>query len=451
MATSELLTSSGNTFELGFFSTGSTDLYLAICMKNVPTKDIVWVANRDLAFSGSSVILTINGDGNLVIVDGRATYRVSDGGPPSSQNLSATLLESGNLVLRNGSSDLLWQSFDYPLNTFLPGMKLGYNNKTGKVWSLTSWLDQQDPNKGDFELKMDPSKSNGVLLMREKQQDHYGCMRNMPIKCGNGDNKDGFLKMDNVKYPLSLTQQTNPSNLFPSGPQVLISDAITCQESCLNNCSCSAYAYNTSGHCLRWYGDILGLEQLSAKDPNGGTIFIKLAASEFDNGRGANKYLWIIVIPIVLLVFLPASFIVFQRRKSLKNQGEIDDTSQDILLFDVEMSITTSSREFSGSENSGKQKRKDSACPLFNFASVSAATNNFSLENKLGEGGFGPVYKAWELWEGDRGVELMDPKLEDQVSYPMLLRSATNNSNQPSSKPATFSVNNITVSLMEPR
>ncbi|KAK8691247.1 hypothetical protein V6N13_074765 [Hibiscus sabdariffa] len=620
MATSELLTSSGNTFELGFFSTGSTDLYLAIRMKNVPTKDIFWVANRDLAFSGSSVILTINGDGNLVIVDGRTTYRVSDGGPSSSQNLSATLLESGNLVLRNGSSDLLWQSFDYPLNTFLPGMKLGYNNKTGKVWSLTSWLDQQDPNKGDYELKMDPSKSNGVLLMRgteilwssgawigkgftlmpemrlnyifnytmysdenetyfsyslynssiitrfiidvsgyiresvwlENSQQwayiwsqprqfcdtynscgpfsicskdttscrcfrgfypldrqggqHGGCMRNMPIKCGNGDNKDGFLRMENVKYPLSLTQQTNPSNLFPSGPQVLISDATTCQDTCLNNCSCSAYAYNTSGHCLRWYGDILGLEQLSAKDPNGGTIFIKLAAS----GRGANKYLWIITIPIVLLVFLPASIIVFRRTKSLKTKmdvlnmltflpsktGEIDDKSQDILLFDVEMSITTSSREFSGSENSGKQKRKDTTFPLFNFASVSAATNNFSSENKLGEGGFGPVYKAWELWEGDRGVELMDPKLEDQVSYPMLLRyihvallcvqetaadrptmsevvlmlnnehtvlnspkkaafcnarSATNNSNQSSSKPATFSANSITVSLMEPR
>jgi hypothetical protein len=27
--------------------------------------------------------------------------------------------------------------------------------------------------------------------------------------------------------------------------------------------------------------------------------------------------------------------------------------------------------------------------------SVSAATNNFSDVNKLGEGGFGPVYKAW--------------------------------------------------------
>ena len=32
--------------------------------------------------------------------------------------------------------------------------------------------------------------------------------------------------------------------------------------------------------------------------------------------------------------------------------------------------------------------------PLFNFSCISVATDNFSEENKLGEGGFGPVYKV---------------------------------------------------------
>lgn len=32
--------------------------------------------------------------------------------------------------------------------------------------------------------------------------------------------------------------------------------------------------------------------------------------------------------------------------------------------------------------------------PLFNFNCVVIATNNFSEENKLGEGGFGRVYKV---------------------------------------------------------
>ena len=42
-----------------------------------------------------------------------------------------------------------------------------------------------------------------------------------------------------------------------------------------------------------------------------------------------------------------------------------------------------------------KEKNKDGWLPLFSFASVSAATKHFSIESKLGEGGFGPVYKVY--------------------------------------------------------
>ena len=31
---------------------------------------------------------------------------------------------------------------------------------------------------------------------------------------------------------------------------------------------------------------------------------------------------------------------------------------------------------------------------VFSLANIEAATNNFSIENKLGEGGYGPVYKV---------------------------------------------------------
>lgn len=34
--------------------------------------------------------------------------------------------------------------------------------------------------------------------------------------------------------------------------------------------------------------------------------------------------------------------------------------------------------------------------PLFSFSRVAKATAMFSLDNKLGEGGFGPVYKVKE-------------------------------------------------------
>ena len=44
-----------------------------------------------------------------------------------------------------------------------------------------------------------------------------------------------------------------------------------------------------------------------------------------------------------------------------------------------------------GLENDGKRGHDLS---VFKYASIIAATCNFSDENKLGEGGFGPVYKV---------------------------------------------------------
>ena len=39
-------------------------------------------------------------------------------------------------------------------------------------------------------------------------------------------------------------------------------------------------------------------------------------------------------------------------------------------------------------------QREDQELPFFNLATIVAATNNFSSNNKLGEGRFGPVYKV---------------------------------------------------------
>ena len=44
--------------------------------------------------------------------------------------------------------------------------------------------------------------------------------------------------------------------------------------------------------------------------------------------------------------------------------------------------------------NNEKDQATNRELKIFNFQTIAAATDNFSTANKLGEGGFGPVYKV---------------------------------------------------------
>ncbi|KAK2632454.1 hypothetical protein EUGRSUZ_L01528 [Eucalyptus grandis] len=413
---SDTLVSSGGVFELGFFSPGNSSYtYLGIWYKKIEVRTVVWVGNRDLPLTTSSPALAIDG-ANLVILGGRITYKLSDNSV--SGNVSATLLDSGNFVLRGESSEaILWQSFDDPSDTFLPGMKLGYSRKTGKVWVLTSWKNATDPSPGDFSLRIDSESPDEFVILKgasqqwnlfwsqprddchifdfcgsfstcnnrttptcecldgfrtsdaKKRPQHdtsLGCTRRIPLQCeemgyGNGD-EDKFLKMDHVTFPLYY----NPLERISTE---------ACKSACSGDCSCTAYAYDGSGSggCLLWHGDLLNLRQLSEDDPDGKTIFVKLAAYELQNSPEINKTLKIALASAVPLVALVLSTYIFCRWKKKQKAGT-DETSH---------------------KGIGNEKNAEDAwLPLFSFSSVTAATENFSNSNKLGEGGFGPVYKG---------------------------------------------------------
>jgi len=48
----------------------------------------------------------------------------------------------------------------------------------------------------------------------------------------------------------------------------------------------------------------------------------------------------------------------------------------------------------SATEDLEDDLKKGHGLTVFNYTSVMEATNRFSSENKLGQGGFGPVYKV---------------------------------------------------------
>ncbi|CAH8313409.1 unnamed protein product [Eruca vesicaria subsp. sativa] len=68
-------------------------------------------------------------------------------------------------MVPSGSTRVLWQSFDYPTDTLLPGMKLGFNVKTKKRWELRSGLGDTLPVSGSFVFGMDANISNLLTIL----------------------------------------------------------------------------------------------------------------------------------------------------------------------------------------------------------------------------------------------------------------------------------------------
>ena len=164
------LISAGKVFELGFFSPGkSKNRYLGIWYKNTPDI-VVWVANRNNPLSDKNGEFTIR-SGNLVLLNAsRSIVWSSNLTGNIATNPIALLLDSGNLVLKNkdqGISDeviQIWQSFDYPTDTLLAGMKLGWDLNAGLERYLTSWKSVDDPSSGDYTYKMHVNGLPQVVL-----------------------------------------------------------------------------------------------------------------------------------------------------------------------------------------------------------------------------------------------------------------------------------------------
>lgn len=108
------------------------------------------------------MILALLNDTNVVIWSSNTSTPL--------QNLVAQLLDSGNLVVREANDErrdnLVWQSFDYPANTYLPGMKFGWNLVTGFETYISSWRGLNDPATGDFTFRSDPIGFPQILIKR---------------------------------------------------------------------------------------------------------------------------------------------------------------------------------------------------------------------------------------------------------------------------------------------
>ena len=117
----ETLVSDEETFEVGFFSPGtSTRRYLGIWYRNVSPLTVVWVANRENALQNKLGVMKLDENGVIVILSGNNSkiWWSSSTSSKVVKNPIAQLLDYGNLVVRDerdiNEDKFLWQSFDKP-------------------------------------------------------------------------------------------------------------------------------------------------------------------------------------------------------------------------------------------------------------------------------------------------------------------------------------------------
>ncbi|CAG7889236.1 unnamed protein product [Brassica rapa] len=184
-----------------------------------------------------------------------------------------------------------------------------------------------------------------------------GCVRRTELLCqGNstGEDVNVFHPVANIKPPDSY-EFANSLN------------AEECYQSCFHNCSCLAFSYISGIGCLVWNHDLMDAVQFSA---GGELLSIRLARSELD-GNKRKKTIVASTVSLTLFVILGLASFGFWRCRLEDNAHILKDAWRNEL------------------------KPQDvPGLDFFEMNTIQTATNNFSLSNKLGQGGFGSVYKG---------------------------------------------------------
>nr|KAJ0217262.1 hypothetical protein LSAT_V11C300118680 [Lactuca sativa] len=394
------------------------------------------------------------------------------------------LLDDGNLVLRynlsSSSITPIWQSFDHPTHTFLPGGKLGYNKRTNMKQIITSWKSIEDPASGLFSVEIDQTENQYLLLwnrsqvylasgswdgkifssmpeMRSNNVNNFshidnenesyftfsmynstltsrciidvswqqtefplicncltafeprseidwnlsdfsgGCVRKTDFSCSVREQKPGFV----VGYV--------PLNYLPTylENESLELDEPACKRSCSDDCSCDVYGV-ISNKCLLLNSEILNniSSFFVSEDSNSLTIPFNIKVSSSDLANITEK-----INTKVLFSCHPRNrFRIFRSCASLQHwhyilqKGEktrklmylTNSGSRDMNRDYLDLQFQDNGRNVRNLADPGilsAEDRKGIDVPFIDFNTILSATENFSLSNKLGQGGFGPVYK----------------------------------------------------------
>ncbi|XP_027337533.1 G-type lectin S-receptor-like serine/threonine-protein kinase At1g67520 [Abrus precatorius] len=461
LTTTKSLISSSGLITLCFFQLGgSKDFYLGIRLSSRnSSSDYFWIANRDTPIQDPSGYLTIDEHGNMKIISDKGnsnpTIMLYSAEAASNKNntIGAILEDTGNFMLREMNPDgsvkgVLWQSFDHPSDTLIPGMRLGFDRKTGYNCSLTSWRSGVSPLSGSFALGIDPKTNELVMwwtgmIVWSSGKWNNGTFENLQSSLFKSDFSFEYFSNENVTYvkygrnptygwislgslgaivgssgnsysctnryfldgcsmpippkcrdqdSLYLGTWSSYGVMLGNGFKFDEKDNLTnfdCWMKCLNNCSCEAYSYVNQDQtgCEIWSNGTTSFQASDNFMAEGRQIYF------IRTGQGKNiRRIRIIAAICGPLLFIILCFTCIKLWRKRKERAE-KRMKQINPLSSIERNIANSP-DYGEKRKERNDGMTSDDTHRFDFQTILEATANFSPTNKIGEGGYGPVYKG---------------------------------------------------------
>ncbi|KAF4376174.1 hypothetical protein G4B88_004978 [Cannabis sativa] len=371
------LSNSGQ-FAFGFYKQGN-GFAIGIWFDKIKEKTVIWTANRDQQQPlPQSTTLVLNDFANFVSPDQPAA--------------SASLLDSGNFVLYNSDSEIIWQSFENPTE---------YSFCQGKILrqeKIVSAVSESNHSLGTFQLRsIATGISNGIRVTIVEVWD---VKESSSINYCTADNRDKV----SLEEFYEVLWEKNYYSIVPKNSR------IACEQDCLKDCQCEIAVY-TSNTCnklrlpLRYAKpdqrniNVVTMVKVLKQSSETTTTWVTKGRSE----RVRNRFLISSVVCIVFsFIFLLLSMFLCCRRNFHSHTIVYRESNRQILKVDEVLTVRS-----------------------FTFNELELATNFFM--EPLGKGSFGTVFKGTLRFpDGERAIavkRLEKVAVEGEVEFLNEMRS----------------------------
>ncbi|KAI3675466.1 hypothetical protein L1987_85056 [Smallanthus sonchifolius] len=270
--------------------------------------------------------------------------------------------------LNNVAKDPIWQSFDSLQHTLLPGEKLGWNLDTGKERHLTAWKSEEDPAFSEFSYLIDARGYPHPMITKGQEIQYRAGPWNGLSAC------------------YGLTTKKNGTFICPDQSISVINTRCVghfgiCNIEKSPICDCLKGFEPTSPDHWRITDWSQGCRHTITLDCKPGEGFSEYSNLKLPDTRESWFNQTMTLAECEEMCRSNCSCTAYA------NSNIIGSGSGCMLWFGIPGNEP-------GRDHENRSDDENLEIPLLGLSAILKATNNFSINNKLGEGGFGPVYKG---------------------------------------------------------